>query len=67
MSKFPSQVKLLWKNDPSVQAEASWQRSAKAPGIAIAALRAGLDLGMTQIDTAGMYLSGNSEEWITGL
>jgi diketogulonate reductase-like aldo/keto reductase len=31
---------------------------------AIAALRLGLDLGLTHIDTAEMYLSGRAEEWI---
>jgi diketogulonate reductase-like aldo/keto reductase len=31
---------------------------------AVAALRRGIDLGMTHIDTAEMYLSGTSEEWV---
>ena len=31
---------------------------------AIAALRVGLDLGLTHIDTAEMYLSGEAEEWV---
>ena len=31
---------------------------------AVAALRVGLDLGMTHIDTAEMYLSGRAEEWV---
>src|SRR5436305_5656721 len=31
---------------------------------AIAALRLGLDLGMTHIDTAEMYLDGGAEEWV---
>jgi diketogulonate reductase-like aldo/keto reductase len=31
---------------------------------AVAALRRGLDLGMTHIDTAEMYLSGTAEEWV---
>ena len=31
---------------------------------AIAALRKGIDLGMTHIDTAEMYLSGLAEEWV---
>src|SRR5436190_4875149 len=31
---------------------------------AIAALRRGLDLGLTHIDTAEMYLSGAAEEWV---
>lgn len=31
---------------------------------AVAALRKGLDLGMTHIDTAEMYLSGRAEEWV---
>ena len=31
---------------------------------AIAALRRGIDLGMTHIDTAEMYLEGTAEEWV---
>jgi diketogulonate reductase-like aldo/keto reductase len=31
---------------------------------AIAALRLGIDLGLTHIDTAEMYLSGEAEEWV---
>jgi diketogulonate reductase-like aldo/keto reductase len=31
---------------------------------AIAALRLGIDLGMTHIDTAEMYRSGEAEEWV---
>ena len=31
---------------------------------AIAALRHGIELGMTHIDTAEMYLSGRTEEWV---
>src|SRR5690242_6975605 len=31
---------------------------------AISALRRGLDLGLTHIDTAEMYLSGDAEEWV---
>jgi diketogulonate reductase-like aldo/keto reductase len=44
--------------------QGSWQieRSRKADGIA--ALRAGLDLGLTHIDTAEMYGSGESERMI---
>jgi diketogulonate reductase-like aldo/keto reductase len=32
--------------------------------MAVAALRRGIDLGMTHIDTAEMYLSGMAEQWI---
>jgi diketogulonate reductase-like aldo/keto reductase len=31
---------------------------------AVAALRRGIELGMTHIDTAEMYLSGKAEEWV---
>jgi diketogulonate reductase-like aldo/keto reductase len=31
---------------------------------AVAALRRGIELGMTHIDTAEMYLSGTAEEWV---
>jgi diketogulonate reductase-like aldo/keto reductase len=33
-------------------------------GAAIAALRLGIDLGMTHIDTAEMYLDGEAENWV---
>jgi diketogulonate reductase-like aldo/keto reductase len=43
--------------------QGSW-RSEAAPKAATAALRRGLDLGMTHIDTAEMYGSGSAEEII---
>jgi diketogulonate reductase-like aldo/keto reductase len=39
----------------------SWRSDESSPGEAIAALRRGLDLGMTHIDTAEMYGSGAAE------
>jgi diketogulonate reductase-like aldo/keto reductase len=48
----------------SVIGQGTWYGDDDQPGAAIAALRAGLDLGMTHIDTAEMYLSRAAEEWI---
>jgi diketogulonate reductase-like aldo/keto reductase len=47
----------------AVVGQGSWQSEA-APKEAIAALRRGLDLGMTHIDTAEIYGSGAAEETI---
>ena len=44
--------------------QGTWYDAADDRDAAIAALRRGLDLGMTHIDTAEMYLSGVAEEWI---
>jgi diketogulonate reductase-like aldo/keto reductase len=41
--------------------QGSWRSEEAAPAAAIAALRRGLDLGMTHIDTAEMYGSGEAE------
>ena len=44
--------------------QGSWQIELSGKAAAIAALRAGLDLGLTHIDTAEMYGSGASERMI---
>ena len=44
--------------------QGTWYDDTDDRNAAIAALRRGLDLGMTHIDTAEMYLSGVAEEWI---
>ena len=44
--------------------QGSWQIEASGKADAIAALRLGLDLGLTHIDTAEMYGSGASERII---
>jgi diketogulonate reductase-like aldo/keto reductase len=48
----------------SVIGQGTWYGSRDRRQESIAALRAGLDAGMTHIDTAEMYLSGTAEEWI---
>jgi len=44
--------------------QGSWRTEESSPDAAIAALRRGLDLGMTHIDTAEMYGSGAAERII---
>jgi len=44
--------------------QGTWYGGRENRASAIAALRGGLDAGMTHIDTAEMYLSGTAEEWI---
>src|ERR1700684_2198617 len=44
--------------------QGTWQIEASAADAAIAALRRGLDLGLTHIDTAELYGSGLSEKII---
>jgi diketogulonate reductase-like aldo/keto reductase len=46
----------------AVLGQGTWYNDNEDPALAIEALRAGLDLGMTQIDTAEMYLSGAAED-----
>lgn len=48
----------------STVGQGTWYGDRERRSEAIAALREGLDLGMTHIDTAEMYLSGTAEEWI---
>jgi diketogulonate reductase-like aldo/keto reductase len=44
--------------------QGTWYGNTDNRKSAVAALRLGLDLGMTHIDTAEMYLSGAAEEWV---
>jgi len=48
----------------AVIGQGTWYDNRDRRAASIAALRAGMDLGMTHIDTAEMYLSGTAEEWI---
>jgi diketogulonate reductase-like aldo/keto reductase len=44
--------------------QGTWYGEGDDQASAVSALRRGLDLGMTHIDTAEMYLSGGAEEWV---
>src|SRR5437016_9920934 len=48
----------------AVIGQGTWYDESDDRASAIAALRLGLDLGMTHIDTAEMYLSGVAEEMV---
>jgi diketogulonate reductase-like aldo/keto reductase len=50
--------------DVPVIGQGTWYTGHDRRADAVAALRRGLDLGMTHIDTAEMYLSGKAEEWV---
>src|SRR5436853_1612581 len=50
--------------DVPVIGQGTWYGDADDRAAAVAALRAGLDLGMTHIDTAEMYGSGAAEEMV---
>lgn len=52
------------KREVAVIGQGTWYNGSDSRDAAIGALRRGLDLGMTHIDTAEMYLSGTAEEWI---
>ena len=52
------------KYEVAVIGQGTWYNQSDSRESAIAALRRGLDLGMTHIDTAEMYLSGVAEEWV---
>src|SRR5271169_2907135 len=52
------------KREVPVIGQGTWYSKDDHRKAAIAALRKGLDLGMTHIDTAEMYLSGEAEEWV---
>jgi diketogulonate reductase-like aldo/keto reductase len=52
------------KRELAVIGQGTWYGEDDDRASAIAALRRGLDLGMTHIDTAEMYLSGGAEEII---
>jgi diketogulonate reductase-like aldo/keto reductase len=47
-----------------VMGQGTWYQNGDRRSTAVAALRRGIELGMTHIDTAEMYLSGTAEEWI---
>ena len=49
------------KHDVAVIGQGTWQIEESSRAATVAALRRGLDLGMTHIDTAEMYGSGESE------
>src|SRR4051794_36093989 len=44
--------------------QGTWYSKEDTRASAVAALRLGINLGMTHIDTAEMYLSGEAEEWV---
>src|SRR5712691_332707 len=52
------------KRQVAVIGQGTWYDESDDRESAIAALRKGLDLAMTHIDTAEMYLSGEAEEWV---
>ncbi len=49
------------KREVAVIGQGTWYGDGEAPASALAALRKGLDLGMTHIDTAEMYETGGAE------
>ncbi len=52
------------KRDVAAVGQGTWNLERAARKEAVAALRRGLDLGMTHIDTAEMYGAGESEEYV---
>jgi len=52
------------KREVAVVGQGTWYGKGDTRESAVLALRRGLDLGMTHIDTAEMYLSGRAEEWV---
>src|SRR5512146_2052508 len=52
------------KREVAVIGQGTWYIEQAEAATAIAALRRGLDLGMTHIDTAEMYGSGRAEELV---
>jgi len=52
------------KRPVAVVGQGTWYNERDDRASAVSALRRGLDLGMTHIDTAEMYLSGRAEEWV---
>ncbi len=63
-------MELRWfdstKRQVPVIGQGTWYSENDDREVAVAALRRGIDLGATHIDTAEMYLSGTAEEWISG-
>ena len=52
------------RRDVPVIGQGTWYNDNEDPALAIDALRRGLDLGMTHIDTAEMYGSGAAEDLV---
>jgi diketogulonate reductase-like aldo/keto reductase len=52
------------KREVAIVGQGTWYGKEDSRESAIDSLRRGLDLGMTHIDPAEMYLSGRSEEWV---
>src|SRR5579863_411452 len=52
------------KREVAIIGQGTWYGRGDNRESAIKALRRGLDLGMTHIDTAEIYLSGRAEEWV---
>jgi diketogulonate reductase-like aldo/keto reductase len=52
------------KREVAIVGQGTWYSKADTRESAVLALHRGLDLGMTHIDTAEMYLSGRAEEWV---
>jgi diketogulonate reductase-like aldo/keto reductase len=52
------------KREVAIVGQGTWYGPEDNRESTIRALRRGLDLGMTHIDTAEMYLSGRAEEWV---
>jgi diketogulonate reductase-like aldo/keto reductase len=48
----------------AVIGQGTWYNERDHHSSAVAALRRGIELGMTHVDTAEMYLSGRAEEWV---
>ncbi len=61
-------MELRWfgstKRQVAAIGQGTWYGEDEDRAAAVAALRRGIDLGMTHVDTAEMYLSGAAEEWI---
>ena len=52
------------KREVAVIGQGTWYSGDDDRDTAVAALRRGIELGMTHIDTAEMYLNGRAEEWV---
>jgi len=52
------------KREVAIVGQGTWYGKEDSRESALLALRRGLDLGMTHVDTAEMYLSGRAEEWV---
>lgn len=52
------------KRQVPVIGQGTWYNEKDSRARVVATLRHGIDLGLTHIDTAEMYLSGTAEEWV---